>query len=144
MYREIIENIPELEMYKCFHLGIFTEPYLKYMLDGKKIIESRFSKKKILPYNNITKDDIVIVKKSGGDIVAYFTIKDIMFFDLDKTNIDMIKDNYGVSLCVGADFFESKKDSKYATLIFIDKIIKVKPFHVNKKGMNTWLIIKED
>ncbi len=52
MYEEIIEGIKkvptqELELIKRseLHLGVFTEPYLTYMLDGKKKIEPRFSKK---------------------------------------------------------------------------------------------------
>ena len=144
MYKEIINNISDDLSGKTIHLGIFSEPYLTYMLDGKKTIESRFSKKKILPYNKISEYDIVVVKESGGSVVAYFTIKDVMFFDLDKTNINEIKDKYGEYLCVGEDFWDLKKDSKYATLIFIDKLTTVTPFHINKKGMNSWLILKED
>lgn len=68
MYHEIFNNLEkqlpisvlnELKS-KAIHLGIFSEPYLSYMLDGKKTIESRFSKKKIMPYNRITKEDIVM------------------------------------------------------------------------------------
>ena len=143
MYNEIINNIKEISNYKSFHLGIFSEPYLDYMLDGRKTIESRFSKKKTMPYEKISKDDIVIVKKSGGDVIAYFTIKEVLFFDLDKTNINELKEKYAPELCVDDDFWHQKKDSKYATLIFIDKLVKVKPFHINKKGMSTWLILKE-
>ena len=59
MYKQIIKNLEnqllpkELNEIKNtqLHLGIFTEPYLTYMLDGKKTIESRFSKNKIAPYN---------------------------------------------------------------------------------------------
>lgn len=59
MYDEIINNlkqqlpdgkIKELQKHNL-HLGIFTEPRLTYMLEGKKTIESRFSKNKILPFN---------------------------------------------------------------------------------------------
>lgn len=69
MYNEIIDNLEKQlshnEMAKIknknVHLGIFSDPYLTYMLDGLKSIESRFSKNRIAPYNKITKDDIVII-----------------------------------------------------------------------------------
>ena len=88
MYTEIIDNlgeqlsIEEMDIItkSKLHLGVFSEPCLSYMLEGKKTIESRFSKNKILPYEKIKEDDIVIVKASGGNVVAYFTIKKIMFF----------------------------------------------------------------
>ena len=83
MYDEIIENLKkqlsnnDLKKIKNkrLHLGIFSEPYLTYMLEGNKTIESRFSKNKIAPYKKISKEDIVLLKKSSGKIVGYFTIK---------------------------------------------------------------------
>lgn len=147
MYDEIFNNLEkqlpisdlnELKS-KTIHLGIFSEPYLTYMLDGKKTIESRFSKNKIIPYNQITKDDIVIVKKSSGNVLGYFTIKDVLFFDLNTISIEEIKSKYNKQLCVDETFWISKKNSNYATLIIIDNLFKLNPFHINKKGMQTWI-----
>lgn len=128
---------------KTIHLGIFAEPYLTYMLNGQKTIESRFSKNKILPYDKISKDDIVIVKKSSGNILAYLTIKDVKFFDLKENSIEEIKKNYQDKLCVDNSFWLSKKDSNYATLIFIDKIFQLTPFSIPKKGMQTWITLNK-
>lgn len=149
MYEEIIGNLEkqlsESDINKIknkkMHLGIFGEPYLSYMLEGKKTIESRFSKNKIAPYNHISKDDIVIIKKSSGNVVGYFTIKEVLFFDLNTVSIEEIKSKYNKQLCVNEDFWLNKKDSNYATLIFIDELFKLKPFHINKKGMQTWIIL---
>lgn len=149
MHKEIVDNLKlqlSNEEYQLFknsniHLGIFTEPYLTYMLNGQKTIESRFSKNKIAPYEKIKKDDIVLVKKSGGNIVAYFTIKEVLFFDLQDYAIENIKAKYNKELCVENTFWENKKDSHYATLIKIDKLVKLKPFSINKKGMQTWIIL---
>jgi len=147
MYDEILINLKEQlpeSIYKSIeectlHLGIFAEPYLSLMLNGEKTIESRFSKRKMLPYDKITKDDIVIVKKSCGDVVGFFTIKDIKFFDLDITDIASIKNTYNKELCVSDNFWIEKQNSKYATLIFIKEMHLLKPFKIHKKGMSTWL-----
>lgn len=113
------------------------------MLERKKTIESRFSKNKILPYNQISKDDIVIVKKSSGNVVAYFTIKEVLFFNLNEISIDEIKNKYSRQLCVeNESYWHSKNNSNYATLIIIDKIVKLNPFHIDKKGMQTWVKLK--
>ena len=124
---------------RVMHLGVFTEPCLSYMLEGKKTIESRFSKNKILPYEKITKDDIVVVKKSGGNVVGFFTIKECMFFNLQKISISDIRKNYDKELCVDDSFWIEKSNSNYATLIFIDKLYKLEPFRIIKKGMQTWV-----
>lgn len=147
MYEELLKSLEQQLSCEDFekiknhtlHLGIFSEPYLTYMLEGKKTIESRFSKNKIAPYNQIETDDIVIVKKSGGDIIAYFTIKEILFFKLNEKVIDEIKIKYNKQLCVDENFWNMKKNSNYATILFIDKIVKLKPFPIHKKRMQTWV-----
>lgn len=152
MYDEILKNLeqqlPNSDIEKIknknIHLSIFSEPYLTYMLDGKKTVESRFSKKKIAPYNQIEKDDIVIVKKSSGNVIAYFTIKDVIFYDLSITPISDIKLKYNKALCVDDDFWDLKKYSNYATLIVIDKLVNLNPFSIKKKGMQTWIKLKPE
>lgn len=147
MYDQIIENlsrqITKEELTKIkdsnVHLGIFAEPYLSYMLDGVKTIESRFTKNRILPYEKITEKDTVIVKKSSGPVLAYFTVKKVLFFDLKKTPIVKIKEKYEKELCVKEDFWISKKNSNYATLIMIENLTNLKPFQIDKKGMQTWI-----
>lgn len=150
MYNEVIKNL-ELQLpnsdikkikNKNMHLGIFSEPYLTYLLDGKKTIESRFSKNRIAPYNQITKDDVVIVKKSSGNVLGYFTIKDVLFFDLNTIPIEEIKSKYNKYLYVNDDFWNLKNGSKYATLIIIDKLVNLNPFSINKKGMHSWIKLK--
>lgn len=149
MREEILSNL-ELQLNKDeydvikdknIHLGVFSEPCLTYMLEGKKTIESRISKKRIAPYDKINKDDIVIVKKSGGGVVAYFTIKEIKFINLNEVSINEIKDKYNDELCVSEEFWEQKKESSYATLMFIDRLVKLEPFKVNKRGMQTWVVL---
>lgn len=71
--------------------------------------------------------------------MGYFTIKDVLFIDLNVTSIEEIKAKYDKQLCVDETFWTSKKNSNYATLLIIDKMCKLKPFHINKKGMQTWI-----
>lgn len=145
MYKEIRDNLlkedEDIIAGKRCHLGIFTEPYLSLMLEGKKTIESRFSQNKIAPYKRIDKDDIVFIKKSSGPILGYLTIKEVLFFDLREISIDSIRLKYEDYLCVDEGFWQEKKKSNYVTLILIDEIKRVKPFKINKKGMQTWIVL---
>ena len=71
--------------------------------------------------------------------MAYFKIKEVLFFDLNTISIEEIKSKYNKQLCVDETFWISKKNSNYATLIIIDNLFKLNPFHINKKGMQTWI-----
>lgn len=149
MSEEIINNlakqVDDITFFKkrTLHLGVFSEPYLGYILEGRKTTESRFSKNKIAPYQQINKDDVVIMKKSSGNIVGYFTIKDVLFLDLSEISIDEVKRKYGKELCVDEMFWLSKKNSNYATLIFIDEVVHFEAFAIHKKGMQSWIKLEK-
>lgn len=83
-----------------------------------------------------------MVKKSGGNVMAYFTIKKALFFNLNETSIEKIKAKYSKELCIDENFWIIKSNSNYATLLIIDEIIKLNPFHIDKKGMQTWIKLK--
>ena len=48
------------------HLAVFSEPYLSFVLDGVKTVESRFSRVRCAPFQQIRSGDIILVKQSGG------------------------------------------------------------------------------
>lgn len=150
LYDEIIDELKgqldnslfEKIKSKRLHLAIFSPVYLRYVLDGKKVIESRFSKNKIAPYDKISKDDVVVIKESSKDVVALFTIKEVLQFNTKKISVNTIKEKYNDKILADDNFWNAKeKTSNYATLIVIDKVIKLKPFKINKVGMQSWVIL---
>lgn len=144
MLEEILNNINlDCDETTTIHLAIFSGPYFDFIMEGKKTIESRFSKNRGVPYQRIKPNDIVIIKQSGGPVIGYFCAGECLFFDFKKDNIDEVFKNYREPLCIDDEFIKNKQDSNYATLIKVQKYKRVKPFKINKKGMSTWLILKE-
>lgn len=122
-------------------MGVFAEPYLALMINGMKTIESRFSRNKTVPYERITKDGIVFVKRSGGAVIGYLEIENVLFFDLATKPIQEIKDEYNSGICADEEFWRAKAQSRYATLIFIREFHPLSPFTVTKKDMRTWIVL---
>lgn len=144
--RELSEYIRQNEVLiklagRKLHLGIFSQPYLTLMINGVKTIESRFSKNKTAPYERISKDDIVFVKRSGRAVVGYLEIDSVAFFDLAKKPIQEIKGEYNAGICADEEFWRAKAQSRYATLIFIKELHLLSPFTVTKKDMRTWIVL---
>ena len=64
------------------HLAIFQQPFLDRILEGKKTIESRFSKVKCSPYGVVDIGDLVLMKKTGGLVLGEFIVSKVESFDL--------------------------------------------------------------
>jgi hypothetical protein len=127
------------------HVAIFSEPYLTLLLNGSKKIESRFSINKISPYGKIFTDDLVLVKKGGGPVVALFTAGTIKFFSgLNINKLKTIENQYSDKICSDADplFWKNRENSKFATLIEVNMVKEVNPFIINKSDRTAWSIVQ--
>lgn len=127
------------------HVGIFAEPYLTLIIQGKKTIESRFSVNRISPYGRIFTGDIVLVKKAGGPIVGMFVAGEVEFYSrLNANKLKEIDKNFAEQICstVNPNFWINRSTSKFATLINIDRFIKVEPFTINKSDRMAWSIVQ--
>jgi len=126
-----------------FHIAIFVEPFLQFVLEGKKTIESRFSINKCAPFNKVSKGDIILIKKSGGPIVAICNISERWYYHLNADSWHEIK-SYTDSLCAyDPNFWKAKKNASYATLIKITHVKEVSPLNIQKKDRRGWIVLSE-
>ena len=92
------------------HIAIMVEPYLSYILNGRKTIESRISQKKSSPFKKVERKDIVILKKSGGDIEAVFEAGEVSFFEqLNPKKYQKLKMPIMIKYAVMRNFGKKKK-----------------------------------
>lgn len=127
------------------HLAIFSEPYLSLILSGVKTIESRFSINKVIPYRRVFPKDIVLMKKSGGNIIGLFIVKETIYLsNLTENKTEEINNVYGSELCwnIDPEFMLTKRKSKFLTLIKIENVIKLDPIISNKADRMGWAIVK--
>lgn len=129
------------------HLAIFKGETAGLILTGKKIVESRFSKKKSAPFLQISAGDLVYIKPSGKDIIGQFKVKKVIFYDgLTADDFEAIKKDFGKSLAVDESFWDAHKDAKYGTLIFIGKVetFITSPIKIPKSDLRGWVVLKKE
>ncbi|HNP22619.1 MAG: ASCH domain-containing protein [Chitinophagaceae bacterium] len=127
------------------HLAIFTEPFLSLLLSGKKTIESRFSLKKLPPFDKVKFGDIVFIKKSGGDVVGYFVAGKIEYYQsLNKAKFENLRKTYSkeIGSYVVANFWESKCKAKYVSLLKVSLISEITPIRIQKKDRTAWCVLR--
>lgn len=124
------------------HLSIFNPPYLDYILEGKKTVESRFSIVRCAPYGRVDVDDLLLLKQSSGPIVGVCRVDRVWSYELDPLTFDEIRDKFSGMLCAdGSNFWDSRKRAQYATLMRICDATKIKPIACEKRDRRGWVIL---
>ena len=126
------------------HLAVFIEPYLQFILEGKKTVESRFSAIRCAPYGRVGKGDIVVLKRSGGPIVGICQISITWSYKLDPNSWQTIKKDFMQKLCAeDPGFWKSREGASFATLMQIHHVRPVKPMEIQKRDRRGWVILQE-
>ena len=84
---------------------------------------------------------MVFIKRSSDPVEAVFTVGCVEQFDLTETPISLLQERYGSPLCADDAFFRSKQHCRYAVLMEIRGLARIHPFSIDKKGMQTWLLL---
>lgn len=123
------------------HLAIVNEPFLTYIKNGSKTIESRFTKNKIAPYNQIKEDDIVCMKAAGKLVDSVFIVGNSNFYENNPNVLNEIKSKFSKQICAFDEtFWETRKEKRFISLIGIKRVIILKsPFNVPKKDKRAWV-----
>jgi hypothetical protein len=127
----------------AWHLAVFVEPFLSYVLDGSKTVESRFSINDAAPYRKVRKGDVILIKSSGGPVVGIAEVGQAIFYGLDASALAGIRDRFGAALRIdGDEFWDSRKGACYATLMELTKVSTTPDIECEKRDKRGWVTLK--
>lgn len=126
------------------HLAVFKKGVGEQILDGTKIIETRFSQIKLPPYGVISAGDLVYIKPSGKDIIGEFRVKKVIFMDaLNEEDLKDIRQRWGDQIAADEAYWKKKETATYASLIFIAQTTPfiTSPVKFSKKDLRGWVVL---
>ena len=124
------------------HLAVFVEPFLQFVLDGTKTVESRFSANRCAPYQSVRPGDVVLLKQSSGPVVAIAEVSQVWFYELDSSAWRLIKQRFGPLLRIeNQEFWERKSSACFATLMRLDRVESIPPVACAKRDRRGWVVL---
>lgn len=124
------------------HLAVMVEPFLRFMLDGRKTIESRFSVNRCAPFGRVHRGDVIMLKKTGGPVVGICLASESWFYRLDPQSWTTIKEEFASYICAqDPKFWEERKSASFATLIKVSRVRPITHIKVEKRDRRGWVIL---
>ena len=125
------------------HLAVLVEPYLRYILEGKKTVESRFSERRISPYGNVQRHDVILLKRSGGPILGLCQVSSRWYYELDPQSWHEIRTEFSQMLCAqDPEFWSQRESAEFATLMSLRNVLKIRPIKYSKNDRRGWVVLK--
>lgn len=128
----------------ALHLAVFVEPYLRYILEGRKTVESRFSTIRCAPYRRVNPGDVIVLKRSGGPVLGLCKVSQTWYYELEPSTWSEIRREFTESLCAqDPEFWEAREHASFATLMRVTNPVRVRPFHFPKRDRRGWVVLHE-
>jgi len=126
------------------HLAVLVEPFLGYVLDGSKTIESRFALRRFAPYGNVHAGDTVLLKAASGPVVGVCAVEQTWFFQLDREQVVNIRNKFAKAMRADtSDFWEQRKGASFASLMEVSEVRALpKPLTCPKRDRRGWVILR--
>lgn len=125
------------------HLAVMSEPFLTYVLQGKKSVESRFSEKRVAPYGRVDAGDLLLFKRSAGAVLAAAIVTAVQQFRLDESAWELIWTRYGDALCASEAFLSTRTEAVYATLMTFCRVRTLQEIAIDKRDRRGWVVLSE-
>jgi len=126
------------------HLVILKKRYVEAIVDGRKTIESRFTKSRREPFGRIVAGDKLFFKVSSGVVCAVGFVERVAEFrDLTRGKIAGLKKRYNRTICGADEYWDEKKDSRYGVLVWIRDVRVMGAVNIDKKDWRAWVILRD-
>jgi hypothetical protein len=133
-----------LMLNRSIHLAVTAEPYLEWILQRRKTIESRFSLYRIPPYGAVRSGDWIALKRASGPIVGLCRVKNVEFHELNNPTSLSIRTRYADKLCAQDDsFWLERARARYVTLIHLGDVYRIAPVWCGKRDRRGWVVLSK-
>lgn len=126
---------------RSLHVAVFQEPFLTWVLEGKKQVESRFSRNKVVPYGVVQTGDAVVLKQVAGPVLGICHIGSTSSYRLDPRTWKFIREEFAELLCApGEEFWSAREGARFATLMFLEEARSLPNIEYPKSDRRGWLV----
>ena len=124
------------------HLGVFVEPYLSFIFDGTKTVESRFSINRCAPFGVANEGDVLLLKQAAGPVVGLCRIATVWSYRVTPETMGELQLRFEDAMCaLDPTFWTERSKAGYATLMQIHRVSRIVPFEIEKRDRRGWVVI---
>lgn len=125
------------------HIAVLVEPYLQFILDGTKTVESRFSRNGCAPFEQVASGDVVFLKRQSGPIVGACTMSDVWNYRLTPDTLADIRRRFGAAIKPQSGFWEGRVDAAFATLMRVTNVHPLPEVNIPKRDRRGWVVLRD-
>ena len=126
------------------HLVILKTEYIEAILEGRKTIESRFTKTRREFFGRVSPGDKLFLKVSSGPVCATAKVTKVKWYEnLTLKQIRQLKGKHNKQILGADEYWQNKSDCRYGVLVWLGEVKRIKPVWIDKRDWRAWVVLSE-
>jgi ASC-1-like (ASCH) protein len=126
------------------HLVILKTEYIEAILEGRKTIESRFTKTRREFFGRVSPGDKLFLKVSSGPVCATAKVIKVKWYEnLTLKQIRQLKGKHNKQILGADDYWQNKSACRYGVLVWLGEVKRIKPVRIEKRDWRAWVVLSE-
>jgi ASC-1-like (ASCH) protein len=126
------------------HLAVMQREPLRKLLAGRKRIESRLTRNRVVPHGCVSPGDRIFFKEIGGPVRATALAESVATWKLSGLHdVTSLRSLYNSLIEAEDGFWTAKQSARWATLILLKEVRPVIPFQFPKRDRRPWIVLSE-
>jgi hypothetical protein len=129
----------------AIHVAIIDSEAAASVLSGRKYVESRFTRRRRVPYGMVTEGDKIYFKVSGGSIIGHsYAARVSCFSDLTPAAIQKLRRRYNRAVLASPGYWHARRRCRYGVLIWLTRFVRrAARIRVPRQYGNAWVVLSK-
>lgn len=126
------------------HIAVFRNPFLDLVLRREKTIESRLSITRTPPYGRVAAGDVLFLKEVSGPLLGLASVARVEEKGpVTPRELVSLLQGHERGLALDDAWIRAKSRSRYVSLFFLDKVIRIAPRRLEKTDRRGWVVLSD-
>ena len=124
------------------HLVVLRPGYLRLICAGRKRMECRVSRWRIVPYGCVHPGDVLWLKRCSGPISAVTVARRVLQFEGGISRIaQWLQTRHANDLQAEPDFWRHCRTARFGVVLWLGPVLACQPFNYPKRDRRGWMVL---
>ena len=126
------------------HVAVVDRRYVRLILSGRKRIECRILRRRVVPFDAVEPGDRIWFKPPSAPLCASACVTRVRWIPCEGPDtLVAVCRRFGRAICAERAFWARRAGARYVGLFWLGEAVPCEPIRIGKRDRRAWVVLSE-